>query len=93
MWYIYLLISRSLHHYNHSYVGITTDLKRRIDQHNGLLSGGAKSTMGKRPYEIAFYLDNINDRSTASKLEYDIKKYKGFDKRLEYMQTLKKIEN
>jgi putative endonuclease len=86
-------VSRSLYHYNHCYVGITTDLKRRIDQHNGLIVGGAKSTMAKRPYEVAFYLDNIINRSIASKLECDIKKYKGYEKRLEYMQTLKKIEN
>jgi putative endonuclease len=89
-WYVYLIVSRSLYHYNHCYVGITTDLKRRLDQHNGLLVGGAKSTMAKRPYEIAFYLDNINNRSIASKLEYDIKKYKGYEKRLEYMQSLQK---
>ena len=90
MWYIYLLVSQSFQHYNHSYVGITTDLNRRLDQHNGLLSGGAKSTMAKRPYKIAFYLDNINNRSIASKIEYDIKKYRGLEKRLEYMQILKK---
>jgi putative endonuclease len=92
-WFVYLLVSRSLYHYNHTYVGITTDLKRRLDQHNGVLSGGAKCTMAKRPYEIAFYLDNINNRSIASKIEYDVKQKKGYDKRLNYMMSLKKIEN
>ncbi len=90
MWYVYLLVSRAINFYNHSYVGITTDLDRRLNQHNGLLKGGANCTRAKRPYEIAFYLDNIPDRSTASKIEYDIKKYKGYEDRLNYMSSLKK---
>ncbi len=88
-WYVYIIVSKSIYYYNHCYVGITKNLQRRIDQHNGLIAGGAKSTLPKRPYELAYYLDNINNRSIASKLEYDIKKYNGFEKRLEYMKTLK----
>lgn len=93
MWYVYLLVSQNLYYNNHCYVGITTDLNRRLDQHNGIIAGGAKSTSAKRPYKIAFYLDNINDRSNASRLEYNIKKYKGFEKRLEYMQFIKNTTN
>jgi putative endonuclease len=92
-WYVYLIVSKSLDYYNHCYVGITKDLDRRINQHNGILAGGAKSTLPKRPYEIAFYIDSISNRSIASKLEYEIKKQKGYENRLEYMKTLKKIEN
>ena len=89
-WYVYLIVSRSLQYFNHSYVGITTDLNRRLDQHNGILSGGAKSTLPKRPYELAYSINNLETRSIASKLEYEIKQQKGFEKRLEYMKTLKK---
>lgn len=31
------------------YVGITTDLRRRLRQHNGELAGGASFTSGRRP--------------------------------------------
>ncbi len=89
-WYVYLLVSRAINFYNHSYVGITTDLDRRLNQHNGILKGGAKCTKAKRPYEIAYFIDNLPDRSLASKLEYDIKKKSGFEERLKYMKELKK---
>ena len=78
--------------FNHTYVGITTNLDKRLKQHNGLLAGGAKCTRAKRPYDIAYYIDNISNRSIASKIEYDIKKKNGFENRLKYMEELKKIE-
>ena len=54
------------------YTGITTDLKRRVDEHNG--SGkGAKYTKVRRPVEL-FYWEKSENRSSASKREYEIKK-------------------
>lgn len=39
--YIYLLYSTSC---NSTYIGITNDPDRRLKQHNGIISGGAKAT-------------------------------------------------
>ncbi|MDE2025922.1 MAG: GIY-YIG nuclease family protein [Patescibacteria group bacterium] len=36
------------------YVGITTDVSRRIEQHNGVKKGGAKYTRAKRPVRLCF---------------------------------------
>jgi len=55
------------------YTGITTDLKRRILEHNGILPGGAKYTHGRRPVELRYSLQCEN-RSEALKQELNIKK-------------------
>lgn len=83
--YCYLLISINPKFINHSYVGYTTDINRRIKQHNGLLKGGSKSTRIKKPFIIYSYIifDNKND---AMKIEYQIKKFIGFHKRNEFME-------
>lgn len=88
-WVVYLLISKNIKFLNHTYVGITTDLDRRLNQHNGILNGGAKCTRAKRPYEVAYFIPNIINRSEASKIEAQIKKQKGFENRLNFMKELK----
>jgi len=57
------------------YTGITTDLKRRIDEHNGKYEGGAKYTAGRRPVEL-IYSQKFNNRSEAGKEEWRIKSMK-----------------
>ncbi len=91
-WIVYLLVSRSIDFYNHTYVGITKDLNRRVNQHNGIITGGAKSTRAKRPYAIANYIENVANRSIASQMEFLIKAQKGYENRFRYMEELKKIE-
>ena len=54
------------------YTGITTNLTRRLRQHNGEIRGGAKYTRSKRPVEIV-YTQPAENRSLASKEEYRIK--------------------
>ncbi len=53
------------------YTGITTDLKRRIYEHNQ--GKGAKYTRSRLPVEI-LYFESFPDRSSASKEEARIKK-------------------
>lgn len=54
------------------YTGITTDLSRRVCEHNGSKKG-AKYTMLRRPVELV-YSEECESRSSASKREYAIKK-------------------
>ncbi len=69
---VYLLIN-TLH--NKTYVGITNNPNRRIRQHNGLLSGGAKyTTSNKGEGEWKYYGHVINlDKSMALSIEKKIK--------------------
>jgi putative endonuclease len=57
---------------NTFYTGITTDINRRIDEHNGK-DKGAKYTRMRQPIKL-MYATEFPDRSTASKEECRIKK-------------------
>jgi putative endonuclease len=54
------------------YTGITTELERRIDEHNSS-DRGAKYTRNRRPVTLV-YTEVFADRSSASRREYEIKK-------------------
>ena len=68
MYYIYMLRCED----NSIYTGITTDLKRRLEEHITKSNKCAKYTMRHTAIklELAWQTDN---RSNASKLEYQIK--------------------
>lgn len=68
MWYVYILKCRD----NTFYTGITTDLERRIKEHNGSKLG-AKYTRGRRPVSLV-YSQKRKDKSEASKEELRIRK-------------------
>lgn len=53
------------------YTGITTDIERRIGEHNDS-DKGAKYTRAKRPVTLV-YSEQLPDRSSASKREYELK--------------------
>ncbi len=67
-WFVYMLCcaDRTL------YTGVTTDLQRRLQEHNGELKGGAKYTRVRRPVELVWQ-EVQEDRSAAAKREYEIK--------------------
>jgi putative endonuclease len=54
------------------YTGITTNINRRIKQHNGELPGGPKYTIGLRPVRLVYSESAVN-RSAAQQREYAIK--------------------
>lgn len=57
---------------NTLYTGIAKDLDKRIAEHN-TSNKGAKYTKARRPVELVYYEEQEN-RSSASKREYAIKK-------------------
>lgn len=74
LWYVYIVecIDNTL------YTGITTDIDRRISEHNSI-GLGAKYTRSRQPVELV-YLEFCESRSIASKREYAIKKLKRIEK-------------
>lgn len=67
-WYIYLAECKD----KTLYCGITNNLIKRFQQHNGILAGGAKYTKGRRPVTLLAYYA-ADDKSQALKLEIQIK--------------------
>lgn len=66
------------------YTGITTNLERRIAEHNTIKSAGmkgAKYTSIRQPVSLV-YSATFPDRSTASQEEYRIKKLSRKEKEL-----------
>jgi predicted GIY-YIG superfamily endonuclease len=74
-WLVYVLLSADEHR---TYVGITNDLSRRVDQHNGDLPGGAKATRSGRPWTIGQTYGPYETRSEAQRVEYEVKRRRGF---------------
>jgi putative endonuclease len=66
-WFLYILqcVDGTL------YTGITTDIFRRISQHEN--GKGAKYTKGRSPFKI-IYTETHNNRSEASKREVEVKR-------------------
>lgn len=54
------------------YCGWTTDLKHRMDAHNGYIPGGAKYTRGRRPVTLV-YSESFYNKQDAQRREYAIK--------------------
>lgn len=66
-WTVYFLRCND----NSLYAGITTDIKRRLHQHNNTKLG-AKYTRARRPV-VLVYSESAMDKSSASKREYQLR--------------------
>ena len=69
-WFIYIVRCRD----GTYYTGITTDLARRIAEHNSP-GGGAKYTRPRRPVTLV-HSESAPSRATAAHREHQIKKLK-----------------
>lgn len=67
-WHVYIVCCKD----NSYYTGITTDLSRRINEHNSPKKG-ARYTRSRRPVELA-YFEKAASRAVAARREYQIKK-------------------
>jgi putative endonuclease len=74
MYHLYILKCRD----GTLYTGITTDLERRIAEHN-TSKLGARYTSSRRPVKVV-YSKKFKNRSNASRAEAQIKKLKRVDK-------------
>ena len=68
-WYMYVILCFD----NSFYCGITTNLQKRLKQHNGVIKGGAKYTRSRRPCKY-IYKEAAQNRSDALKKEAAFKK-------------------
>lgn len=73
-WFVYILRCSD----NSLYTGITTDLKRRVGEHNGEKSV-TRYTRVRQPVKLV-YQEISSSRSEASKREAQIKKLRKFEK-------------
>jgi structure-specific endonuclease subunit SLX1 len=73
-WWVYVLWSDTL---GRTYVGTTTDIGRRMRQHNGELWGGARATRAGRPWRLGAANGPYPDRSEATRAELALKHKRG----------------
>lgn len=91
MYLVYIIICDNL-----SYVGMTNDFLKRWQQHNSILSGGAKYTKKKHDWYPICIIDGFKNKSEAMQCEWKVKsrkskfsrQFKGGKGRIEYLNFL-----
>lgn len=76
VWFAYVLIAIAGPR-PRTYVGVTTDVARRLRQHNGELRGGARSTRAGRPWRIGVVRGPFATRGEAQVVEHALRKLRG----------------
>jgi putative endonuclease len=74
-WFVYILRCAD----NSLYTGVTTDVEKRLKQHNGIEKNGAKYTRARQPVELV-YREHSESRAAACKREHTIKSLKKSEK-------------
>ncbi|MDR2669513.1 MAG: GIY-YIG nuclease family protein [Desulfovibrio sp.] len=80
-WHVYLLECAD----GTFYCGVSNDVERRVDQHNGKLPGGAKYTHPRRPVKLMASC-RCESKSAAYSLEHRVKS-KARSKKLATLQA------
>ena len=74
MWFVYIVLCSD----DSLYTGVTTDVQRRVREHNST-KRGAKYTRSRRPVKLVEFLP-VKNRSAALRLESKIKSLKKSEK-------------
>ena len=85
-WSVYILRCAD----NSLYTGVTIDVRRRLDEHNGLGKNGAEYTRHRQPGALV-YLEKASSRSEACKRESAIKRLNKSQKELLIAKKLEKF--
>lgn len=80
-WFIYIVECSDTTYYT----GVTTDLKRRLQEHNSTTKG-AKYTRHRRPVTLVYY-EETDSRQKACKREYAIKQMRITKKKILITQS------
>jgi len=88
-WYVYVLVSTVS---KRTYIGMTNSPRRRLQQHNGELGGGAKYTRGCRPWKIKRLYGPYLTRSMACKVEWRAKRFRGAE-RFKYRKWVYELDD
>ena len=73
IYYCYILRNINPLYNNLTYNGITNNLSRRLRQHNSEITGGAKYTKNKGPWEYYVIISGFIDKCEALSCEWRIK--------------------
>ncbi|BCS87454.1 GIY-YIG nuclease family protein [Pseudodesulfovibrio sediminis] len=84
-WFVYLLRCAD----NTLYCGITTDMNRRLQQHNA--GTASKYTRARLPVTVAAHIP-VKDKSTALKLEIKVKKQTSI-KKIAYLTSFTPVSD
>jgi putative endonuclease len=81
MYLVYLIKCDNL-----SYVGMTNDIFKRLRQHNGEISGGARYTSKRKDWYPVLIIDGFHDMKSAMQCEWRLKRgKKGVLGRIKYL--------
>lgn len=75
-----------------TYIGVTCDLERRLQAHNGERLGGARATRAGRPWQRVACLGPLADRAQAQQLEARLKKIAGARREIAFAQAQKELD-
>ena len=63
----YLLVSEKN---NRNYIGTSNDIKKRVRQHNGEISGGGKYTSMHKPWKLCLYVTGFTSQKNRYSFEW-----------------------
>ena len=89
-YHCYLIVYKENDCIKRTYIGITNNLNKRIKQHNGLISGGAKSTRCSNEWYYHTIVSNFKNKGEALSFEYNWKKYSraGIDNKIKQLNKI-----